>query len=35
MDTALEARVWLGSQGRFNPLQEFAQGTLTLERDGG
>jgi hypothetical protein len=31
MSTPLEARVWLGSKGRFNPLQEFARGTLLLE----
>ena len=33
MATALEARVWLGTKGRFNPLQEFAEGTLRLDGD--
>lgn len=33
MTTALEARVWLGSKGRFNPLQEFSEGILRLEDD--
>jgi hypothetical protein len=33
MTTALEARVWLGSKGRFNPLQQFSEGSLRLDGD--
>jgi hypothetical protein len=33
MASALEARVWVGSKGRFNPLQQFAEGTLRLDGD--
>ncbi len=29
----MEARVWIGTKGRFNPLQEFEEGLLRL--DGG
>lgn len=31
MTAALEARVWLGTKGRFNPLQEFSEGVLRLD----
>lgn len=29
----MEARVWVGSRGRFNPLQRFEEWTLILDRD--
>ncbi len=29
----VEARVWVGSKGRFNPLQRFEEWTLSLYRD--
>ena len=28
----MEARVWIGTKGRFNPLQQFEQRILSLER---
>jgi hypothetical protein len=29
----MEARVWIGTKGRFNPLQQFEQGILSLDGD--
>jgi hypothetical protein len=29
----MEARVWIGTKGRFNPFQEFEEGVLSLEGD--
>jgi hypothetical protein len=29
----MEARVWVGKKGRFNPLQRFEEWTLSLHRD--
>jgi len=28
---SMEARVWIGTKGRFNPLQEFEEGLLRLD----
>jgi hypothetical protein len=29
----MEARVWIGTKGRYNPLQQFEQGILSLDGD--
>jgi hypothetical protein len=29
----METRVWIGTKGRFNPLQRFEEGRLSLEGD--
>jgi hypothetical protein len=29
----MEARVWRGTKGRFDPFQQFEQGTLTLDSE--
>jgi hypothetical protein len=29
----MEARVWIGTKGRYNPLQEFEEGFLSLDGD--
>ena len=29
----MEARVWIGTKGRFNPFQQYEEGTLSLDGD--
>jgi hypothetical protein len=29
----MEARVWIGTKGRFNPFQRYEEGTLSLDGD--